>query len=109
MAATSTTGAITDITRPPVRAPATTGPTTGPTAGPTTGPTGGPTQGPKPPTVTVPGGGPTVTVPTLPPLPTPTILTQAEAVVRCLAKGLVDNPLDPNDAFDKCVAKLTGG
>jgi membrane-bound lytic murein transglycosylase B len=82
-------------------------PTTQPTADPTTGPTDGSTNKPKPPTVTLPGGGPTVTVPTLPPLPTPTILTRAEAVVRCLAKGLVDNPLSPNDAFDKCVFDLT--
>jgi len=82
-------------------------PTTQPTAGPTSGPTGSPTNKPKPPTVTLPGGGPTVTVPTLPPLPTPTILTRAEAVVRCLARGLVDNPLDPSDAFDMCVFNLT--
>jgi membrane-bound lytic murein transglycosylase B len=86
-------------------------PSTSPTGGP--GPTSGPTGGnpkPKPPTVTIPGGGPTVTVPTLPtlpPLPPPTILTHAEAVVACLAKGLVDNPLNPNDAFDRCVYKLT--
>jgi len=87
--------------------PGSDGPTTQPTGDPTTGPTGAPADSPKPPTVTLPGGGPTVTVPTLPPLPTPTILTRAEAVVRCLAKGLIDNPLDPSDAFDTCVFKLT--
>jgi membrane-bound lytic murein transglycosylase B len=81
-----------------------TSPTTGPTGGPTTGPTSVPTNKPKPPTVTIPGG-PTVTVPTLPPLPTPTILTRAEAVVQCLAQGL----LTGTPAFNECVAELTGG
>ena len=28
---------------------------------------------------------------------------------RCTAQGLVDNPLDNNDAFDQCVDNLTGG
>jgi membrane-bound lytic murein transglycosylase B len=79
-------------------------PTTGPTTGPTSGPTGDPTHKPKPPTVTVPGGGPTVTLPTLP-LPTPTLLTHAEAVVQCLAQGL----LTGTPAFTQCVAELTGG
>jgi hypothetical protein len=46
-----------------------------------------------------------VTVPTLPPLPTPTILTRAEAVVQCLAQGL----LTGTPAFNECVAELTGG
>jgi membrane-bound lytic murein transglycosylase B len=84
-------------------------PTGGPTTGPTTGPTGGPTANPnpKPPTVTIPGGGPTVTVPTLPPVTLPPVLTQTQAVAACLAKGLLDNPLNPNDAFDKCVYNLT--
>jgi membrane-bound lytic murein transglycosylase B len=79
-------------------------PTTGPTTGPTSGPTSVSTNKPKPPTVTIPGG-PTVTVPTLPPVPTPTILTRAEAVVQCLAQGL----LTGTPAFTECVAKLTGG
>jgi membrane-bound lytic murein transglycosylase B len=88
------------------------GPTTGPTAGPTNGPTGAPptSTAPKPPTVTVPGGGPTVTLPTLPtlpPLPTPTLLTRAQAIAVCLARGLINNPVDPNDAFDRCVYDLT--
>jgi membrane-bound lytic murein transglycosylase B len=90
----------------------TTQPTSGPTAGPTTGPTAGPTGNPTDPTssaspplppITVPGG-PTLSVP---PLPTPTILTRAEAIVQCLAEGLIDNPLNPNDLFDQCVYDLT--
>jgi hypothetical protein len=86
-----------------------TGPTNGPTTGPTGGPTANPTQAPTSsgtppvPPITVPGG-PTLSVP---PLPTPTLLTQAEAIVQCLAEGLVDNPLNPNDAFDRCVYNLT--
>jgi membrane-bound lytic murein transglycosylase B len=83
------------------------GPTTGPSAAPTSGPTADPTTTPKPPTVTVPGGGPTVTLPTLPtvpPLPTPTLLSQAQAVVQCLAEGL----LSGTPAFQECVAELTG-
>ena len=87
----------------------TSGPTSGPTAGPTTGPGGGgPTGSP----TTAPGGPPTKlplpsSLPTLLPTDTPTILTKAEAVVQCLAEGLVDNPLDPADAFDQCVYDLT--
>jgi len=81
-----------------------TAPTSGPTTGPSTGPTGSPAPKPKPPTVTVPGG-PTLTVPTLPPVPTPTILTRTEAVVQCLAEGL----LTGTPAFTECVAELTGG
>jgi membrane-bound lytic murein transglycosylase B len=83
----------------------TTGPATGPTSGPTTGPSTSPTNKPKPPTVTVPGGGPTLTLPTLPPLPTPTLLTQAEATVQCL----LENPLLSPAALATCIAKLTGG
>jgi membrane-bound lytic murein transglycosylase B len=51
--------------------------------------------------------------PTTPPLPEPSlppvddVLTTAEALVECAAQGLVDNPLDDNDAFDKCVEDLT--
>ena len=36
------------------------------------------------------------------------ILSLAEAIVQCTAQGLVDNPLNNNDAFDQCVAGLTG-
>ena len=87
----------------------TSGSTDGPTAGPTTGPTGGPTGNP---TGAPTGGLPTKlplpsSLPTLLPTDTPTILTKAEAVVQCLAEGLVDNPLDPADAFDQCVYDLT--
>jgi hypothetical protein len=46
---------------------------------------------------------PTSIIPTV----VPTLLSTAAAVVQCLAKGLVDNPLNPNDAFDKCVYRLT--
>jgi membrane-bound lytic murein transglycosylase B len=84
------------------------GPTTS-TTGPTSGPTGGPTANP----TSVPTSTP-ITLPTLPTtlptsLPTslPTLLTKAEAVAQCLAEGLVDNPLDANDAFDRCVYDLT--
>jgi hypothetical protein len=37
----------------------------------------------------------------------PTLLTKAQAIVQCLADGLIDDPLDPNDAFDQCVYDLT--
>jgi membrane-bound lytic murein transglycosylase B len=88
---------------------------TSPTSGPTTGPTAGPTGGVP---VSNPTANPTGGVPTkLPTLPTslptsvptslPTLLTHAQAVVQCLAQGLVDNPLDPHDAFDQCVYALT--
>jgi membrane-bound lytic murein transglycosylase B len=83
----------------------TTGPTSGPTTGPTSGTSGSPTADP----TSVPTSAP-ITLPTLSTsLPTtlPTLLTQAEAVAQCLAEGLVDNPLDPNDAFDQCVYNLT--
>ena len=98
-------------------------PTTGPTAGPTTASTPQPTAGPtsalptKTPTV-----APTTAVPTVLPTVLPTslptelpttiltpILSLADAIVQCTAQGLVDNPLNNNDAFDQCVASLTGG
>jgi hypothetical protein len=96
-----------DPTGSPTSGP-TTAPTTGPggpTGGPTHGPTGGPSTTPTLPVppVTVPGGGPTITVPPIP-NPVPTILTQAQAIVQCLAQGL----LSGTPAFDACVAKLTG-
>jgi membrane-bound lytic murein transglycosylase B len=90
--------------------PATDGPTSGPTSGPTTGPTHGPTADP----TSSPTGGLPTSLPTLPtslpsslPTDVPTILTQAEAIAQCLAEGLLDDPLDPSDAFDRCVFKLT--
>jgi membrane-bound lytic murein transglycosylase B len=93
-----------DPTGGPTTTP-TTGPTTSPTGGPTHGPTGGPTSSPTLPIppVTVPGGGPTISVPPIP-NPVPPILTQAQAIVQCLAEGL----LSGTPAFNACVAKLTG-
>jgi membrane-bound lytic murein transglycosylase B len=82
-----------------------TNPSGGPTTSPTTGPSGTPTTAPTDPT-SIPISLPT-TLPTSLPTSLPTLLTKAQAVAECLAKGLVDNPLDPNDAFDKCVYKLT--
>jgi membrane-bound lytic murein transglycosylase B len=82
------------------------GPSAGPTAGPTTAPTSNPTQGPT--------GDVSTTLPTILPtsiIPTaaPSLLTTTQAIAQCLAQGLVDNPLSSHDAFDTCVAKLTGG
>jgi hypothetical protein len=37
----------------------------------------------------------------------PPVLTHAQAVVQCLAQGLIDDPLNPHDAFDQCVYQLT--
>jgi len=84
-----------------------------PTSGPTSGATGGPGGDP-----TVPASGPTglptrlpTRLPTSLPTQLPTsalsgVLTKAEAVAQCLAEGLIDNPLDPHDAFDQCVYDL---
>jgi hypothetical protein len=113
-------------------------PTSGPTSNPSPSPTGKPTPTPtaqptptaaptsqptptKDPTPS-PTAGPTSAVPTVVPTVPPTILptdvptsvltpilTVAEAAVQCTAQGLIDNPLDDNDAFDQCVAHLTGG
>jgi membrane-bound lytic murein transglycosylase B len=83
----------------------TSGPTTSPT-GPASGPTG-PTANPTTATTSAPITLPTLTVPTSLPTSLPTLLTQAEAITQCLAEGLVDNPLNPNDAFDQCVYNLT--
>ncbi|WP_151083588.1 lytic murein transglycosylase [Nocardioides cynanchi] len=88
----------------------TTTPTSGPTApttGPTSGPSGGPTGVPSTPSTSAPVTLPTLTVPTSLPTTLPTILTVAQATAQCLAEGLVDNPLNPNDAFDQCVYDLT--
>jgi hypothetical protein len=35
------------------------------------------------------------------------VLSRADALAACAAKGLVDNPLKSDDAFDKCVFDLT--
>ena len=56
----------------------------------------------------LPGGG----TPNVPQLPEPSlppvedVLSPAEAAAECLADGLVDNPLNDNDPFDKCVEDL---
>jgi membrane-bound lytic murein transglycosylase B len=52
----------------------------------------------------VPTSPPPLPEPSLPPVDD--VLTEAEAVAECLADGLVDNPLDDNDAFDQCVDNL---
>jgi membrane-bound lytic murein transglycosylase B len=95
------TGGSTQTTTTP-----TSGPSTGPTAVPTGGPTGNPTAEPT-------GGLPTkkpslpttlpTSLPTKLPTATPTILTQTEAVVQCLANGLIKG----TPAFDQCVYDLT--
>ncbi|MBO0845760.1 MAG: lytic transglycosylase domain-containing protein [Nocardioides sp.] len=95
----------------PAPTPTPTSPTSGPTAGPTTPPSTGPSSSPtSSPTGLLPTKLPTslpTSLPTKVPTSLPTILTKAQAIARCLAKGLIDNPLDPNDAFDRCVYKLT--
>ncbi len=58
--------------------------------------------------------GPSVPIPSpnVPPVPGPglppvdDVLTEAEAIAECLDDGLVDNPLNDNDAFDQCVEDL---
>jgi membrane-bound lytic murein transglycosylase B len=99
------------------------GPTSGPTSDPTDGPTGaGPTGAPDPtddptplptpkPTSALPTILPTV-LPTILPTDLPTtlltpVLSLADAIVQCTLQGLVDNPLNNNDAFDRCVDNLT--
>jgi hypothetical protein len=96
------TGGPTQTTTIPTSGPTTS--TTGPTAGPTVG---GPTANPTTAAPSVPVTLPTLSVPTSLPTSLPTILTQAEAIAQCLAEGLIDNPLNPNDAFDQCVYDLT--
>ena len=96
-------------------------PSPGPTSQPSPSSQPSPTQGPTPtktptagPTTALPTVLPTTALPTILPtsLPTtilPTLLTAADAILQCTAQGLVDNPLSNNDAFDQCVAHLTGG
>ncbi|QBX54921.1 hypothetical protein EXE58_05250 [Nocardioides seonyuensis] len=104
----------------------TTKPTPTPTAKPTATPTATPTQTPtSSPTATrtpeptsspsVPTTLPSTTLPTLlpsttlPPLPTATIpqpLTQLEAQARCLAQGVVDNPLTSVNELSVCIDGL---
>jgi hypothetical protein len=113
------------------------GPTSKPTTGPTSGPTSKPTSTSSPthqatPTqqssttqdsspTQEPTSSPTSALPTVQPTELPTILptdlpttiltpilSVAEAILECTAQGLIDNPLSNNDAFDQCVADLTG-
>jgi membrane-bound lytic murein transglycosylase B len=59
------------------------------------------------------GGAPHVPTPTLPPLPSTSVgpvdqvLSLAQAILQCTKEGYIDNPLNPNDAFDKCVYGYT--
>ena len=110
------------------------GPTTKPTASPTSHPTSTPTHQPtstaqptsdptkSPDPTKTPTASPTSALPTTLPTELPTILptdlpttiltpilSLADAILQCPAQGLVDNPLNNNDAFDQCVAALTGG
>jgi len=110
------------------------GPTTKPTPSPTSNPTATPTHQPtstaqptsdpteSPDPTKTPTASPTSALPTVLPTELPTILptdppttiltpilSLAEAILQCTAQGLVDNPLSNNDAFDQCVASLTGG
>lgn len=57
-----------------------------------------------------PGRGCNVPTPDSPNVPTPDVpdvLTLAEATVQCTLDGYVDNPLQNDDAFDKCVKEYT--
>jgi hypothetical protein len=65
------------------------------------------------PTTAVPTSVPTELPTTILPTALPTtvlspVLSVADAMLQCTAQGLVDNPLSNNDAFDQCVASLTG-
>jgi hypothetical protein len=87
--------------------------TTGGTTGGTGGaggalPSGGSTTGSDPVGDATKAAGGTVTKITDPVTSAvPKVLSQAEAVAACLAKGLVNNPLSSSDPFDKCVFNLT--
>jgi hypothetical protein len=95
-------------------------PAPSPTRQPSPTPQASPTQDPDP--TKLPTANPTTALPTVLPTSVPTILptalpttvlspvlTLADAIAQCTAQGLVDNPLSNNDAFDQCVANLTGG
>jgi membrane-bound lytic murein transglycosylase B len=59
------------------------------------------------------GGAPHLPTPSLPPLPSTSVgpvdqvLSLAQATVQCTKEGYINNPLNPNDAFDQCVYKYT--
>ena len=89
--------------------PATTTPDSGPTSAPTSGPTSGPTANP---TCGADRWAADEAAATDQPADPAAdgrahAPDHAQAVVQCLAEGLVDNPLDPSDAFDRCVYDLT--
>jgi membrane-bound lytic murein transglycosylase B len=86
-------------TKPGTGNVATPGPTAGPTARPTSSPSVNPTKAP----TALPTHLPTSQLSSA----APSVLSHAKAVAVCTARGLVDNPLDPNDAFDRCVYNLT--
>ena len=74
-----------------------------------------PAPTPTPTTPSTPGGGGNNPVPTtLPPLPTPSVppvddgLTKAEATAKCLAQGVVDDPLTSVNELTQCIDKLMG-
>ncbi|MEO6511950.1 MAG: lytic transglycosylase domain-containing protein [Nocardioides sp.] len=114
-----TRGPTTKATSTPTHKPTPT-PTAHPTATPTQQPT--PTAGPTSQATKTPTVIPTTALPTILPTVLPTILptdlpttilspilTLADAIIQCTTQGLIDNPLNTNDAFDQCVAHLTGG
>ncbi len=76
----------------------------------------GPETKPEPPTTTPDPDSKLPTVPKTPKLPklpntsvppVDDVLTLAQAILQCTKEGYVDNPLDGNDAFDKCVQGYT--
>ena len=83
---------------------------TGATGG--TGPVPTPSSAPTPRSSNPVGDATKATGGVVPKIPTPKpsappVLSRAEALVKCAAKGLVDNPLKSDDPFDKCVFDLT--
>jgi len=83
---------------------------TGATGG--TGPVPTPSSAPAPRSSNPVGDATKATGGVVPKIPTPKpsappVLSRAEALVKCAAKGLVDNPLKSDDPFDKCVFDLT--
>jgi len=86
-------------------------PTDGPAPTPSATPSASPSPTPVAPTPVTPTQTPTEPAPTEPapaptaaPTPTPTEPPSDEAIAACTELGLVDDPADPADAFDQCVA-----
>ena len=77
-----------------------------------TGGTGGGTSEPAETPVEPPSGGDGPSLPNPPPLPDPSpvpvpdVLTHAEALQRCIAQGVVDNPLTSVNELTQCVNNL---